>query len=296
MGSQTGNTHTCKARPNRLVICHVRAFTLIELLVVIAIIALLVGILMPSLARAKELARIAVCLGNLKSLASACMLYVGDNDGKIAATPAGKTTTFQFTDNTGAAQTLARTWRKTNKGDAYTDAAAWSAYGYNCVMRAYGVAKDGQRCPSDQSPYGGNWYIESWAWSAADQTKILSDPGFYSSYCATNELWTMGGERLWGGDPNVERRMSPTGTFVALETTQPELGPSENDYYSSIHGKTRRYAIDGSGEFAKGAAALLDGHASLFTWDTLLYSTGDEYYPWGSALGIPPSFFLPSIR
>ena len=296
MECEIGNPHAWRTGPSRPVLRDRPAFTLIELLVVIAIIALLVGILMPSLVRAKELARTAVCLGNLKNLASACMLYVGDNDGRIAVTPAGKTTTFQFTDSTGAAQTVARTWHKTNRVDAYTDAAAWSAYGYNCVMRAYGVAKDGHRCPSDQSPHGGNWYIESWAWSAADQSKILSDPGFYSSYCAPNELWTMGGERLWGGDPNVEKRHCPTGTFVALETTQPELGPSENDYYSSIHGKTRRYAINGSGEFAKGAAALLDGHASLFSWDTLLYSNGDEYYPWGSVLGSPPSFFLPSIR
>ena len=42
-----------------------RGFTLIELLVVIAIISLLVSILIPSLKRAKELARRAVCASNL---------------------------------------------------------------------------------------------------------------------------------------------------------------------------------------------------------------------------------------
>ena len=52
-----------------------RAFTLIELLVVIAIIALLVSILMPSLQKAKELAKDIVCKSNQKSVAYAVLLY-----------------------------------------------------------------------------------------------------------------------------------------------------------------------------------------------------------------------------
>ncbi len=60
-----------------------RGFTLIELLVVIAIIALLLALLMPALEKARELGRRAVCLGNLKDLALAWMMYADDNDGKI---------------------------------------------------------------------------------------------------------------------------------------------------------------------------------------------------------------------
>jgi prepilin-type N-terminal cleavage/methylation domain-containing protein/prepilin-type processing-associated H-X9-DG protein len=56
------------------------AFTLIELLVVIAIIALLVSILMPSLQKAKEMAKDVVCLSNQKSIALAMMLYAHDYD------------------------------------------------------------------------------------------------------------------------------------------------------------------------------------------------------------------------
>ena len=58
----------------------VRAFTLIELLVVIAIIALLVSILMPSLQKAKEMAKDVVCRSNQRNISYGILLYTEDND------------------------------------------------------------------------------------------------------------------------------------------------------------------------------------------------------------------------
>ncbi len=56
-----------------------RAFTLIELLIVIAIIALLVSILLPSLSRAKALARRAVCSSNIRNLQLANVGYAEEH-------------------------------------------------------------------------------------------------------------------------------------------------------------------------------------------------------------------------
>jgi prepilin-type N-terminal cleavage/methylation domain-containing protein len=57
-----------------------RAFTLIELLVVIAIIAILAAILFPVFAQAREKARQASCISNLKQIATATILYIQDYD------------------------------------------------------------------------------------------------------------------------------------------------------------------------------------------------------------------------
>ncbi len=84
-----------------------KGFTLVELLVVIAIIALLMGILMPALARVRQVAYRMVCGTNLSGIGKAMLIYANDYDDELPRAGGrnstwGRTVNWQAVDRYGA--------------------------------------------------------------------------------------------------------------------------------------------------------------------------------------------------
>ena len=149
--------------------CTTAGFTLVELLVVIAIISLLVALLLPALARAREHAVSIECLSRLTDLGQVMYLYAEANNDELPST-------FEGTVRAGGGAGDGRWFFKLLK---YHDL-RWASSGQ--VASAYNHPR--HRCPKkDSSRYGYNPYFRgkrgsrscSTCWRKVDQGKLLAE-------------------------------------------------------------------------------------------------------------------------
>lgn len=108
-----------------------RAFTLIELLVVVAIVAVLAAILLPVFTQAKESAKRATCLSNLRQVGAAFMLYGNDADDR-------------FPDRRDLKLALPGGYRPWTGWPGSDPRSGWAAV----LLRPYGAGAETHSCPS----------------------------------------------------------------------------------------------------------------------------------------------------
>jgi len=247
------------------------AFTLIELLVVIAIIALLLGIIMPAISKAKAIAATAVCLSNIGQMGKAYYMYAEENKGFVtdgkpcpAPNPSGRpSTAFMTFDPTG------RNWRTLcfvadpmgENGQALHDSVADEIRGISKGgLWPYLQSPDVYHCPVDT-----RWRRPPDSSNAAAYHKI----GGWRTYSIGSVL-SFGGYNETNSDEDkavvlkYSEFKSPGDKFVFLEETDPE---GKNDNYWNMYLGAERWwdpvsiVHNGSSTFA-----YADGHADRHKW------------------------------
>jgi prepilin-type N-terminal cleavage/methylation domain-containing protein/prepilin-type processing-associated H-X9-DG protein len=259
--SETKTLETCPggARNPR------KGFTLIELLVVIAIVAILAGLLLPALARAKAQAEGVFCVNNTRQLTIAWQVYSDDHTGRLAYNLGGSgeravagRTNLNWVNNI-------MNWEVQDVGQVLGSDNTNLATITTASLGPYAKAATIYRCPSDrvlspaQRSAGWSHRIRSYSMNAmVGNAGEISQSGVNQNNPNYVQFFDMGAIR------------KPSMIFVFLD----EHPDSINDgyflnkrVYSAYYNYTAQW-IDLPASYHNGATSFgfADGHAELHKW------------------------------